>query len=548
MHRACLRRIGVALVLAANVGFGQVLPVQLGDAQLLADNGLEPTRESLAKFLGQMFPGDGVIARIQFLAKQLDDPSPDVRDAAMRELADMGPAPLPTLEPLLDSPIPEVRRRARDLVESARKMLDAGLLHAVFRTIRTEKIDGMTPLILQAIPLAGEPFLREQATLALLAVAHKRDVKILVRAAEVGSPDVRIAAFRALGRVDPKAAIQAYKDALTAPSARVRGVAARRLTQLGNREGLPVLVALMDDPDLNARALAHTTLRSVAGTNHSIVPSGQLADRAEIKRRWNVWLKKNGATIEWKTPLLFHDVIHGRTLIALYGKHRVIELDASGRQVWELNSVKNPWAVWGMPNGHRLITHYTKNKVVEYDVSGAPVWTSKKLPGTISSVASMRNGNVLVAIGYSRPELLVIDRESNKTRVIQVKGQPVCAVELPDGNFLVTLNAEGAVVTMDRSGKEIRRITGLRGPYNARSLPNGNILVSENTGKRISEWTQDGKKVWEKASIERLYTTARLEDGSTLFSDDKGLRKVKPDGTVTTIYSYLNDYLYFHRY
>jgi hypothetical protein len=538
-----MQRTGAALFIAASLAWSQSY-----DIELLAKHGIEPTRESISEFLRRMFPDAGTVARIELLISQLGDRSPDVRDAATRELAQLGAAPLGPLEQLLDSPVPEVRRRARLLVANARRDVDAALLHAVFRTIREQKLKRLSSVILQAIPLTNDPFVRAEATRALIASVGEDDVAELRRSAKLGIPEVQLAALKALQKIAPKEAALGYERALGATSGIVRAEAARQMAQLGRRDCLPVLVALLVDPNVNTRAVAAMTLRAISGTKLGFAPHAIDKDRKASSLRWQAWLDKNATTATWKTPLQFSDVVYGRTLIALYGKHMVIELDDAGRKVWELKIPDKPWAVWGMPSGHRLITHYSQNKVVEYDISGKPVWSSHKLSGTISSVAALRNGNILVAIGYTRSEILEVGRDPKKTRVIKVPGQPVSAVETPSGNFLVALNEAGAVVTVDRTGKEIRRIGGLKGPYNARVLSNGNILISENVGKRISEWTPDGKKVWEKGPFNRVYTSARLEDGSTLFGDDFGLRKITPKGKIEMVFKFPKDYLYFHRY
>jgi hypothetical protein len=64
---------------------------------------------------------------------------------------------------------------------------------------------------------------------------------------------------------------------------------------------------------------------------------------------------------------------HDRVLLAQAGQGRVIEIDLSGRVVWEA-AVTLPMAVSRLPNGHTLVCSHNQQKVIELDRAGKVVW------------------------------------------------------------------------------------------------------------------------------------------------------------------------------
>ncbi|MHC4952893.1 MAG: HEAT repeat domain-containing protein [Planctomycetota bacterium] len=538
-----MRRTGAALLLTASVLLGMT-----PDERTLARHGLEPNRESLGRYLRLIHPDDALRERVDDLIRGLGDARATTREFAMRELMRLDSAPVAALERAAKNDDPEVRRRARYLLETARSRLKAEVLYSVFRVIAARKIAGLAPEVLRAIPLAQDSYVRRAAQEALLATVRQADLPMLLKSATGGDPETRMASLAAMRKVRGKAAAPVLRAALRAPSGRVRLTAAAELANLGDRAALPVLVALLESHDAWVRFRTVATLRAICGHAFGYSAGSEPNRRAAATRKWRDWLERNGATIEWKTPLKTRDVGLGRTLVAVYSDAKVIEFDDNGKIVWTVAGIRNPWAVRGLPTGHRLITHYSENRVAEYDTFGKQVWISDKLPGTVSSVDQARNGNVLVAIGYTRNEILEIGRDKSIVRRITLAGKPVCARALPDGHLLVTLNEAGSVVEIDDTGRILWEVKGLNQPYSAERLPNGNVLVACFGSGRIAEFDRDGVLVWEKRNIRNVYTAERFADGSNLYGDAKGVHHYSADGTLRWQKVLTGDYIYIDRY
>jgi len=521
---------------------------QTPDERTLARNGLKPTRESLGQFLRSMAPDPQAQALIEEYISDLGAAQATRRELAMRELMRMRVASIAALERAVDDDEPEVRRRARALLDHARQRLPEEVLYCVLRTIHTRKITGLAAEVLGTLPLAGDPYLRRAAHTALAATARPADLPLLMRAATEGATETRLASFAAIGNLRGKQAAPFLRGALKSPSGRVRYTAAHELANLNERAALPVLVELLDSPDEWVRFRAVSSLRSVAGNAFGYSAPASQKSRIAATQRWRDWHAAHGATARWKTPLRIHARAVGRTLVAVYSKHRVIEFDDRGNVTWTLDKIKNPWAVRGLPDGHRLITRFSENIVTEYDANGKRIWQSAKLPGNVTSVDRLSNGNILVALGSNQNRIAEIGRDSKQIWSLEFDGQPVCARQLPGDRLLVTLQKTGRVIEIDRTGRVLWELNGLKMPYNATRMPNGNVLVATFGGKRVSEFDRDGKLVWEKTGVANLYTAARLPDGSTIYGDNTGLHRLDAKGKQVWHHEVANDYLFIDRY
>jgi len=521
---------------------------QTPDERTLARHGLEPTREALGEYLRKMFPGNETTARIESLVRDLGSSLAVRRELAMRELLRLRVAPIEALERAADDDDPEVRRRAHILLERARARLRAEVLYCVFRTIRSRQIEGLAAEILQAVPVTLDPYVGREARAALVETARPADLPLLMRAATEGRPEVRMASLAAVGKLRGKAAVKFLRDALESPSLRVRFTAAHELANLGDRSALPVLVDLLEAQDEWVRIRAVSSLRAVAGHSLGYSAAEPEKTRRDAVKLWRAWFAERGATATWETPLRARRVSLGRTLVAVYSKHQVIEFDRAGNVTWTLTGIKTPWAVRGLPNGHRLVALYSDNIVTEYDAAGKRIWSSDTMPGSICSVERLRSGNILVAVGTPHDRIIEIGRDGKQVWSLAIAGQPVCARELPNDHLLITLHEAGRVIEIDRTGRVLWELRGLNRPYSATRLPNRNVLVAAYGGGRLAEFDREGTLVWQKTGLKRVFTAARLEDGSTLYGDSGGVHRINPAGRPTWHHKIPNDQVFIDRY
>ncbi|MEM8884628.1 MAG: hypothetical protein AAGD14_11205, partial [Planctomycetota bacterium] len=320
------------------------------------------------------------------------------------------------------------------------------------------------------------------------------------------------------------------------------------LAEMGDRRALAPLVALLRARDERVRASAIEVLEAIARDAYGYRASASPDERAPATQRWRAWLEAKGTTVTWATPLPL--VVHGRDrlLVALYSKRQVVELDMTGRVVWSAKDLNQPWAVCGRRDGSRVIALYGDRTIVEFDAAGRRTWSSKAVKGSISSVSETRAGNLLVAAGFSVNQIVELGAGGQVLWRLTIPGRPVCAYELPDGKFLVTLKDLGKVVEVSRRGTQSTVLEGLRGPYFARRTRNATLLVVEQSAGVVSEFNAKGERLWESPKFDRLYSAVRLRDGSTLIGDKEGVKRIAPDGSIRLIYKTDGGYVYIARY
>lgn len=67
---------------------------------------------------------------------------------------------------------------------------------------------------------------------------------------------------------------------------------------------------------------------------------------------------------------------HGHVLLPQVQENSLIECDADGREVWQIN-LNSPIAAVRLPNGNTLVTFMQESRVVEIDAEGKEVWEYK---------------------------------------------------------------------------------------------------------------------------------------------------------------------------
>jgi hypothetical protein len=72
---------------------------------------------------------------------------------------------------------------------------------------------------------------------------------------------------------------------------------------------------------------------------------------------------------------------NGNLLIPLYQQNRVVEFDATGKEVWSAQ-VQNPSTATRLPNGHTLVASLIGRRIVEFDAKGKEV-SSMNVDGQI---------------------------------------------------------------------------------------------------------------------------------------------------------------------
>lgn len=200
------------------------------------------------------------------------------------------------------------------------------------------------------------------------------------------------------------------------------------------------------------------------------------------------------------------DPVEHRIMFAEYGKgpNRLVELDTSGKVIWEHKFPSIAVIFQVLPNGHVVYAYGGKpTGVREIDRDQKVVWDYESKCPQVLGCSRLASGNTLIA--EQGPCKAV---EVNKEGKV-VKETPLTTTEkgyhlqvrnihqLANGNILAGHEGEGAVREVDPEGKLVWEYTKVENAGDAIRLPNGNTLISCGTQKRIIEVTPKGEIAWE---------------------------------------------------
>lgn len=200
-----------------------------------------------------------------------------------------------------------------------------------------------------------------------------------------------------------------------------------------------------------------------------------------------------------------------RLMLVEYGKgpNRFLELDASGKVVWEHKPPSLTVIFQVLPNGNILYAYGGKpTGVREVNREGVEVWNYISHCPQVLGSERLINGNTLVA-EQGPCQAVEVDPKGNVIRItplptshagyhLQVRN----IHKLPNGNILAAHEGEGAVREVDVNGKVIWEYTGVENAGDAQRLANGNTLISCGTQKRVLEVTPDKKIAWQFTSAD----------------------------------------------
>ncbi len=120
--------------------------------------------------------------------------------------------------------------------------------------------------VLISLSRIGDNVVRRRCVECLVQVGGKRAVVGLMDMMDDPDPSIREAAMDALGSLRAHSAVDRLKDSLTNdPDMRVRLRAARVLGKLGNLEGLPLVMHLLEQNDEYYKRLAAGSLKDIIG-------------------------------------------------------------------------------------------------------------------------------------------------------------------------------------------------------------------------------------------------------------------------------------------
>jgi HEAT repeat protein/outer membrane protein assembly factor BamB len=485
-----------------------------GQAQLAAIRQHTPTPELRRK--------------VKTLLDRLGDDAFAAREAADRELRQLGRVALPQLREAASSHDAEVARRVRRLIERIASDPSRKLPRAAVRLVALCKPDGATAALLAYFPLAEEENLDEEVRNALIALAC-RGGKLdgaLRHALSDDRAKVRAVAAESLARGGGREGRAAARKLLDDKNPSVRLRVALALARAGDKDAVPLLIDLLVVLPDEEVGEVEETLYELAGDAPPKLPSAEEND-AKQKRRdaWAGWWKTNAPRID--LSLLNTHATLGFTLLCDTGKGRVFEIDRRGKELWSIGNLKSPGDAVVLPGNRVLIAEFAANRISERDFTGKILW-QKQVDNPVG-VQRLANGNTLILL--YKGSILEIDRADKVIYAINnIPGGVKAARRGRQGDiFYVTPNGE--CVRTDTTGKRLKSFATNHRHFDVGGLdllPNGNLLLSPQGGAKLAVYNAEGKKMLDVEAPQAATATA-LANGHFLVASYQGRRVYEVD-------------------
>lgn len=513
--------------------------------------GIEPHIDSIREYLSSILPSESNREQVLSWMKELSSESFAVRENATRNLLNRPFVGLDDLRNAMETYADaEAKYRLKMVIESRRSGQLRNNIESVFRYVEAEQLTGLQAEIIQTATQLDDANLLQVGEAALIATVNEQDQAMLTSMLEDSRWQVRMLSLSSLANgleVEKSKLSFLAKDS----SPQVRIAFAEALIRRTDKESIPLLISVLRDLEANGSAeFEDTQLRMLksrcafllrSATKHSFVYAvfGEQSERLENLKQFEDWFASVGDDIEIDSTL--RPTRLGRILIGRYSEGEVVELDEDFKVRWRA-PLPSAFACQGQPNGNRLVAQYSGGRVVEYDVDGKIVWEMDSLPGSISGVQRLANGNTLLACGQFGDTIVEVTREKEIVWKVTVPGKPVHAVRLDSGLTLVSLMGLNKIVEIDREGEVVWEM-GLKGkPYHAQRLDNGNTLVKYSSSN-AEEYDRKGNLINEYPCGDG-YTSERLPDGSTMVSDRNGFRILDGSKEVRRSHDEFKNYIY----
>jgi hypothetical protein len=497
----------------------------------------------LDEFRKRSLPDDA-IDRARELIAQLADPSEAARDRAQAGLLALGPGVVALLRRAATADAKGSAAAVERCLHTFREGgLPAPLPTAAARLLAVRRPAGTAEALLAYLPVADEAMAAEiENTLNALAF---RDGKL--EPALAAALTDKVAARRAMAaevvcRAGQPEHRTLVRPLLHDPDPEVRLRVALNLAGAGEKDTVPVLIALLTELPEGAAEQAEEYLRGVAGDD-APEPSagGDEAERRKCSRAWEAWWHDHGGHVELTGPNAAVPLRGYTLIIEMYNptrrSGRVFEVDRAGKVRWSLEGLQYPVDAQVLPGDHVLITEQNLQRVSERDLKGKVIW-ERSVPNLVRA-ERLPNGQLMIV---ARNQLQVTDRSGKEVFTHTRPGYDLMhAQRLRDGQFaLLTSNWE--YLRLDATGKLRKAVQVPPGNLTGMArgvelLPNDRLLVAEFQGNKVVEQDLTGKVLWE-AAVPGAVAVSRLPNGHTLVAANNPQRVCEVDQRGKVVWEY----------
>jgi HEAT repeat protein len=522
--------------------------------KLLSDHAIGVDGPALLRYLSRQVltptDRDRVLKRIH----ELGDDNFRVRQEASADIIRVGAPALPILKKALTDPDLERALRTRQCLETIEAANEEEVVQAAVRVLAERRPPGSVAAVMAYLSDCTDETTVWKIRLALVKLARQDDKvdPALLQALNHKAPACRAAAAFAVARSAPTE-LPRLRPLLRDANPEVRFEAALALAASGDRQGVPVLITLLEEPSSPLIWQVHELLLNIAGDK---APSFTLPEEPDTRRNvctaWATWWRENGDKADL-TALRAERLPPGETMIMELslmnpGVGTVWACRADGKVRWSWSAPQNPVDVDMLPGGRVLIADFAGNQIVERDRKGKVLWTFKAAAPPVSC-QRLPNGNTFLATTLAmqevNPEGMIVKQfpapqgtniwharrtrdghmyflnQMNQIVELDATGSKVRTFNLglssagggffeilPNGNLLVSLCAANLVFEIDEKGKRSHEIQ-VAMPAGATRLPNGHTLVASIISRQVQEYDAADRVVWQRMSEGQIMVARR---------------------------------------
>ena len=554
-----------ALLFVAFLAAGAVLgsetnepPFALSDEAVLKNAGIPTDNAGLLEFFRKRTMTSQDQNKVAFLVRQLGDESFRTRETATSDLIGLGVIAVPSLRQAVKSTDPEVVRRAEECLRSIEERgARVAVPLAAAHVLALRKPPGAAEVLLGFLPFAEQDNVGEEIKTALAAVAIRdgKPEQILIAALKDPVAERRAVAAELLCQAGLGTARADVKELLHDADLNVRLRASSALAGARDKAAVPVLIDLLAKlPVGQARQAEDMLLRIADDQSPDIMLGFDEGARQKCSEAWAHWWQDHEAKIE--IPKLNEKkASRGYTLIVMFEKGAVAELDANNRPRFQIEGLQLPLDAQMLPGDRVLIAEHNANRVTERNRKGMVLWQKQIASPLVAQ--RLPNGHTFIAtqsiqLQQLAPQLVEVDRDGKVVFSFSFPtGESIMkAAKLPNGDIACVTNAR-RFVRLDAAGKELQsfpnaRVMTIGGRLEV--LPSGHVLIPEKENHRVVEYDSRGRVIWElPLPMSDPVAAVRLPNGNTLVTsyDHRGMGLPTPateyDREGNEVWSYKSD-------
>ena len=504
---------------------------------LLRGVGIDTDTANLLKFL-LSYPAHFDHQKLDKDVQQLGSKTFAVRERVSRALAACGQAALPALQRALKSPDKEIVRRVTDCIAAIKKRQPRpDLEQAVVRLLLRRRPAGTVAALLRYLPYATatDEELEEDIWFGLDEMAGPPGkVDPALRAALKDPLAIRRAAAACiLGRRTEPELRGAVRKLLKDSDPTVRLRAAQGLLAGKEREALPTLIPLLDEPSIGLAWQAEELLHWAAGDSAPsiTVGAGDAQSRRRCRKAWEQWWSQHGEKLALTTRA--HDCRRpGLLLVSSWtsdDKNRHVWLcGCDGKPRWRVKIAEVAVDIALLKNNRVIMAHCYPGLIVEISLDGKVQWQCKT---DVDMCHRLPDGNTLFLnrekVGEITPDGGVVNTRKFTITGGALRGSTLYVwMKLRNGRILcspATRECTSLVECDPITGREHKTIHLQKGAagWCAGELTGGHYLMANRDPDRVFEIDSTGKIVWQYSLPHVDWYPIRLRNHNTVLAQDQ---------------------------